>query len=167
MAALPVWVLCRVMWILYSRGRVRVHHLSLSSGHCWNGNWQWLTYFFIVCLCMQMSGRKKATANWHFGSGCQLKTTTHHRSGGGSELKLRWWTQTLSQLEKKHHVIGTSAKIHWRIQKGHAPFTGVISFIFMQFSGKILSRCMKSTPFSLIQKYFCNYCLWELFLFVP
>ena len=29
------------LWILYSRGRVSVHHLSLSSGHCRNSNGQW------------------------------------------------------------------------------------------------------------------------------
>ena len=31
------------LWILYSRGRVWVHHLRLSSCHCRSGDWQWLT----------------------------------------------------------------------------------------------------------------------------
>ena len=35
-----------MLWILYSRGRVWVHHLSLSSGHHQNGILQW-PFLFI------------------------------------------------------------------------------------------------------------------------
>ena len=76
-------------WILYSRGRVWLQQLSSAEGHRWFFLLQWSTQFLIVCLCMQMSGGKKAT-------------TADHRFGGGPELNLRWWTQALSRLNKKH-----------------------------------------------------------------
>ena len=88
----------KLLWILYIRGRVWVHHLSLSSGHCRNGDrrWWWLPLLIAIlavadpvfyCLCMQMSG-------------------SHHQSPFRQwpELKLRWWTQTLPRLEKKHET---------------------------------------------------------------
>ena len=47
-------------WILYGRGRVWVQQLSSTEGHHWFLFLRWLTQFFIVCLCMQMSGGEKS-----------------------------------------------------------------------------------------------------------
>ena len=47
------------LWILYSRGRVWVRHLRLSSDHCTLPFWQWPTQFFLfvdIYKWMQMSG---------------------------------------------------------------------------------------------------------------
>ena len=77
-------------YILYTWGRVWVHHLSSVGSHHQCLFQEWLTKFFIVCwhvncllICKWTVG-KKATTNYHFGV--------------GPELKLRWWTQTLPQL---------------------------------------------------------------------
>ena len=54
-----------------SRGRVLVHHLSLSSGHCWNGDRQWqplpiaipVLAFFLLLICMQKQTIKNPVSN--------------------------------------------------------------------------------------------------------
>ena len=49
------------VWILYGRGRVGAQQLSSAKGHYQFLFLWWPTQFFIVCLCIQMSGGKKAT----------------------------------------------------------------------------------------------------------
>ena len=58
--------------------------------------------FFIVCLCMQMSGgeKKPPPKRW-----LAVATTADCRFRQWSELKLRWWTQTLPRLEKRHQLL--------------------------------------------------------------
>ena len=77
-------------WILYGRGRVWVQQLSSAESHRRFSFLRWPTQFFIVCLCMQNKWTEK--------SHCRT------RSGSGSELKLRWQTQTLHGLNKKHQT---------------------------------------------------------------
>ena len=82
-------------WILYSRGRVWAHHLSSAKATVQFSFLWWLTQFFIVCLCMQMSGRKKShcrKGDWQWPP--QLIIVP--------ELKLKWWTKTVHRLNKKH-----------------------------------------------------------------
>ena len=90
---------------LFGRGRVWVHHLSLSSGQIQNGDFKWWPlpifisavadpfFLLFVYICKWVAGKKPlselqsvvaATIDYHF--------------GGGPELKLRWWTQTLPRL---------------------------------------------------------------------
>ena len=110
-------------WILYSWGRVWVHHLSFAKGHCWFSLLQWLTQCFFVCLYMQMNGRKKS----HYWNGDRwwwpllitilaVATTADCLSSGEPEFKLGWWTQTLPRLEKKHYR-ALSNTMGWRMQR--------------------------------------------------
>ena len=86
-------------WILYSRGRVRVHHLSSAKGHYQFsfifGSWP----SFFVCLCMQMSGRKKATTGMVIGNGGHCPSPFWQWLPPRIAVpvvalnsKLRWWT---------------------------------------------------------------------------
>ena len=92
-------------WILYSRGRVWVHHLSLSSGHHRNGDWRWpplliavlavadLVFLLFIYVCKWVLEKKPplewwpavaATADCHFGSGLNSS------SAGELKLYLDW-----------------------------------------------------------------------------
>ena len=77
-------------WILYSQGRVWVYHPSSAKGHCQFSFPQWLTQFFIVCLCMQMSGGEKShcqNGDWQWQSPPICSSSGLNSSSGG-ELKL-------------------------------------------------------------------------------
>ena len=106
---------CETRWILYSRGRVSVHHLSLSSGHCRNGNGWWqpppitvpaeadpVFLFVDVCKWIQMSGSwwilGRLSVLFLWTRGWDKKATPHccsdgglnSRSGGELKLYLKW-----------------------------------------------------------------------------
>ena len=85
------------LWILYSRGRVWVHHLSSPQGHCVFSFLWWLVQFFLfVYACKSVLG-KKATTGMAIGGWWPLLivilvvvTTADHHSSSATELKLRW-----------------------------------------------------------------------------
>ena len=69
----------------------------ISGGsHCWNGNRQWLTQLFIVCLCMQMSDRPTPPI---------AVSTVALNSSSGGELRL--------YLDLKRHT--TQVETHYYI----------------------------------------------------
>ena len=57
--------------------------------------------FFIICLCIQLSGGKKVTARMVIGSGCHCWSPFQQ----WPELKIKWWIHTLLRLNKKRSVL--------------------------------------------------------------
>ena len=112
----------RLVWCFFSTwGRVWVHHLRLSSGHCQNSDGQWLSCpipwsiktvnsvypefimihsFVFIYICLQIGKTLSAT------TGTVIRGGGHHPSlfPRWPELKLRWWTQTLPRLYRIHLV---------------------------------------------------------------
>ena len=94
-------------WILHASSRVWVQHLSSAKGHCPSLFQWWLTHFGLF---MYANEWQEKTHHWNGNQQWQLlpitilaeATTADHHSSSGPELKLRWWTQTLPRLEKKH-----------------------------------------------------------------
>ena len=100
----PHLILHRWKWILYSQGRVWVHHLSSTKGYCW---FSLADPVFCLFVCKWVVGKKPplewqlevvATANCNSSSGCHWQLPFQQCP----EFKLRWWIYTLPQLEKKY-----------------------------------------------------------------
>ena len=108
-------------------GRVWVHHLSLSSGHCRNSDGWWLSCpilwsiknsklslprihhdplnsFAFIYICQQIEKTVLATAGTLMGGGGHYPLLFWQ----WPELKLSWWTQTLPRLYRIHYLPGRS-----------------------------------------------------------
>ena len=85
------------MWILYSQGRLWVHHQSSAEDHHRFSFLQWLIQDFFVCLCMQISvaGKKPPLEWWSV-----VAATAKFRSGRGHHHRLpfQWWPWTQAQV---------------------------------------------------------------------
>ena len=97
-----------------SRGRVWVHHLSLSSGHRWLPFQWWLLFLPVICIHKQTIKIWVATARMAIGGGNHCWSPFWQ----WPEVKLRWWTQTLPRL--------------YRIHKGAAPGPGPCTAISLE-----------------------------------
>ena len=110
------------------------HGSCMASGRVWvqhqdfRGKPQPITilvltnWVFFLCLCMQMSGRKKGTANHHSGGGCHCQSP------------FRRWPWTQAQVVNSNSTLAGKETWHNYIVKFWTPFK--ILFNFMQFLGK-------------------------------
>ena len=103
-------------WILYSRGRVWVHHLSLSSDHCQSAvatttdchsSSGWASFLLFVYVCKWVARKKPmqerqsavaTTANRHFDGGLNSSW------GGELKLYLDWKRNTCTPSKGKFWI---------------------------------------------------------------